>query len=367
MTSPPTRPDDGDGTSAPPKRAALRLSEADIIASARLDVLGDGSLKEALASAGDEPAGQLPPVAATLPAVDSALPMMQPPPAPPSRAAPLSDRAAFAQSIPQVQPFAPMPAEHAPDDFAIPPFPAGQAPSDMRPLPVGPQPAVEVSAILSALDAAETAAAAQTPWRAEGPPFFQASDLRAPLPGVGESVARGSLNAQGLAPGRAETNAANEGAAAFAAGSGDAGAAALALTPQALDAAAKLVADASAANEALESLRRLLERELPNPSLVTPPSPPPDAAMRAIAPPPIPGVLYPEPGEPMQPSPMAAPTRAAAAADPLTTPASRPALPAVASYGQTVRRSSFDVWGFLAGFGMALAAGVLLYLFMMGR
>jgi hypothetical protein len=124
-----------------------------------------------------------------------------------------------------------------------------------------------------------------------------------------------------------------------------------------LGAAAKLAADANAAAEALENLKRLLERQLPDVAVgLAAPAPvasstawTPGPAPEAPRPPPLPppvssvredrsGIRYPQPApEPHVP-----------------VPRRRPAA----------ERSRFDVRGFFAGFALSWAFGVVLYLFM---
>ena len=112
----------------------------------------------------------------------------------------------------------------------------------------------------------------------------------------------------------------------------------------ALDTAVKLAADANAAAEALENLKRLLERQLPK--VATHPDPSASAAAAAPAGPPL---APPFPGfddaggapEPQLPVPQ---------------PFTERRLPA--------ERRRLDVRGFLAGFALSWAFGVVLYLFM---
>jgi hypothetical protein len=106
----------------------------------------------------------------------------------------------------------------------------------------------------------------------------------------------------------------------------------------ALDAATKLAADANAAAEALENLKRLLERQLPTPS-----APP------AAEPPPLP------------PLPLV-PSRAGRIDDGSNAQARSVRLPAVVPVPPDLRR--FDVRGFLAGFALSWAFGLVLYLFL---
>jgi hypothetical protein len=117
---------------------------------------------------------------------------------------------------------------------------------------------------------------------------------------------------------------------------------------EALGAAVQLAADASAAAHALESLKQLLERQLPAHDLATlhaqsaqhrpeparlPPPLPPQAAMDTFAP-----AAAIASDSPRLPPP------------PLTRPAAR-------------EQRRFDVRGFFAGFTLSWAIGVVLYLF----
>ena len=111
---------------------------------------------------------------------------------------------------------------------------------------------------------------------------------------------------------------------------------------QAIDTAARLAADANAAAEALDSLKRLLWQGLPSPGDRLP---------------------QPTPERPREPAPPAArptppPVPAPVYARPLPV-ASLPAPPPVPA--EPLR---FDVRGFLAGFALSWAIGVVLYLFM---
>jgi hypothetical protein len=108
---------------------------------------------------------------------------------------------------------------------------------------------------------------------------------------------------------------------------------------QALDTAAKLAMDADAAAEALDSLKRLLAQGLPT-SATAPPSP-----LATVAPKPVARVPLPPRRPPMAP------------------PTSR-ANPLVESRPPPGERAHFDLRGFLAGFALSWAIGIVLYLFM---
>jgi hypothetical protein len=106
---------------------------------------------------------------------------------------------------------------------------------------------------------------------------------------------------------------------------------------QAIDTAAKLAADANAAAEALDSLKRLLRQGLPSPTHQPP---------RAV-----PGIRRPQPlASAPPPVPAASPRRLPVAPLPPPPPSAEP--------------MRIDVRGFLAGFALSWAIGVLLYLFM---
>jgi len=122
----------------------------------------------------------------------------------------------------------------------------------------------------------------------------------------------------------------------------------------ALDAAVKLAADANAAAEALESLRRLFERQLPN---AAGGAEAPAAVAATVTPPPVPlrpsgdpgGLSSLEPAAAASPTPQTPPTRTL----PVPSPSRAP-----------VERRHLDIRGFLAGFALSWAIGMVLYLFM---
>ena len=126
----------------------------------------------------------------------------------------------------------------------------------------------------------------------------------------------------------------------------------------ALDAAARLAADANAAAEALANLKRLLERQLPN--VAASPAPAataePEAAVPAT---PAPVALAPA----MAPQPPSLPLHAMRDGSGRTTlrPAMLAPLPPRAARPE---RTLLDVRGFLAGFALSWAFGVVLYLYM---
>jgi hypothetical protein len=124
----------------------------------------------------------------------------------------------------------------------------------------------------------------------------------------------------------------------------------------AFDAAAKLAADANAAAEALESLKRLLQRQQQSAGMgfVPSPAPPADDAAWAAAP-------------PKRAVPPPLPSSTLAASDHRGTdgiPDEEPQLPLQLTRKRTPERVRFDLRGFLAGFALSWAFGVVLYLFM---
>ena len=123
----------------------------------------------------------------------------------------------------------------------------------------------------------------------------------------------------------------------------------------ALDAAAKLAADANAAAAALENLKRLLERQLPSVAE----SPAPAAAEAGIQ------TSANAPAAPAMPPPLPTlPLHAVRDGSGRTT--LRPAVlaPPPPPRRAQAERVRFDVRGFLAGFALSWAFGVVLYLFM---
>jgi hypothetical protein len=118
----------------------------------------------------------------------------------------------------------------------------------------------------------------------------------------------------------------------------------------ALGAAARLAADASATAQALENLRRMLERRLPEVAGV------PGATLAE----PAPGVAA-TPAPPPLPLHPTADTGGLSDLDPTPPASTEPKLPVPRT---AVERRHVDVRGFLAGFALSAAVGVLLYLLM---
>jgi hypothetical protein len=116
-------------------------------------------------------------------------------------------------------------------------------------------------------------------------------------------------------------------------------------------AAAKLAADATAASEAIENLKRLLERQLPKPTQA-PRQPVHELFAEpatALAPPPLPAQEPPPEMQDHEPDP--------APEEPLPRPSARnPAWR---------ERRQFDIRGFMAGFALSWAIGAVLYIYLM--
>jgi hypothetical protein len=123
------------------------------------------------------------------------------------------------------------------------------------------------------------------------------------------------------------------------------------------EAAARIAAEATATAHALESLKRLLEHKLPDPGVVAPP--------RQVERPPLqadrPRFQAPPSREHVAPPPAPAghPVRMTAGLPPYIAPP----LPIPLMQPEPRSASRIYLLGFLAGFGLALAAGAMLYLF----
>ncbi len=207
--APPAQPpSDGETNHALELPTSLRLSDAEQIASQRLDGAADGSLKEALA--------------------------IVPPNAPSSAALPLADRLEAVGDGQAAEPWAPYldahPAAEASDQQPM----AAQAPELSEAAPVESRRAtlsVEGAAALSSTAAEATAD--------DGLTANPIEDFHAPG-GDQSQIAAAALSPSVEVPEAVQPLA------------------------SALDAATRLAADANAAAEALENLKRLLERQLPN-------------------------------------------------------------------------------------------------------
>jgi hypothetical protein len=125
----------------------------------------------------------------------------------------------------------------------------------------------------------------------------------------------------------------------------------------ALDAAAKLAADANAAAQALEGLQRLLERQLPTIAPgVAAALPGADAAGRSATA--LPSQPPPLPATPPQARDAEPGLREAPALQP------QPRMLVPQPVRMPAERVRLDVRGFLAGFALSWAFGIVLYLFM---
>jgi hypothetical protein len=153
-----------------------------------------------------------------------------------------------------------------------------------------------------------------------------------------------------------------------------------AVTPiaSALDAAAKLAADADAAATALENLSRMLQAHQRPASMV--PSPGQHAALRPMHPGARPGTPNSRPmptpprsvmpdGDPLQmasPRPEHRPVQRIMRPAPAEVPAARPVRPPTLRPAPIPRNTrQFDLRGFMAGFAIAGAMGALLYIYLM--
>ena len=293
----PLPPNDGESNRALEPTAGVRLSDAERIASERLDGAVDGSLKEALA--------------------------IVPPSAPSSAGLPLIDRieavAASRAAETQAPPFDVKLAGEASDHQPM----AGQAPEPSATVPV------------------EGGGAA---WPPEG--------AAAPSSTIAAAAADGGLKAESSDDFHAPAGDVPQAAAAVPAPGAGAPESVRPLA-SALDAAARLAADANAAAAALENLKRLLERQLPSiPESPAPAAAEADAQISASA-----------PAAPLPPPMPSLPLHAVRDGSGRTT--LRPAVlaPPPPRRAQP-ERIRLDVRGFLAGFALSWAFGVVLYLFM---
>lgn len=319
--------DGSDVCEVPAEPKALRLSEADQIAAERLRNGGEVPLQEISADASaDAPAEPRPPLTQRIDAISNGLDTVSDAPAAPQ--VPLPDVGARESLyLRMAQPT----AEAGPDAVsevagALQAQPAVEA-DTLRPAEgaASADPATEAAAIDPGTAPLETAVAAEDSAQA------QAAGERAPEPVVAplESEApppqpRPAASAPRLA--------------------------------EAIDAAAQIAAGATAASEAIENLKRLLQRQLPDAPVRMPDLPPPPRPRpaKAKAHPPVPAA---SPPVMPQPPPTTAPTSSALPADPVPMPL--PTAPALAE------RRGLDVRGFLAGFVLSWAIGAVLYVYLM--
>jgi len=290
--------DDRENNHALEPMAGVRLGDAERIASERLDGAADGSLKEALA--------------------------IVPPSEPSSAGLPLTDRIEAVAASRAEEPEAPS------FDVTL----AGEA-SDQQPIAVE---APELSTVVPA----EGVGAAWVEERAEEPSAT-----------VATAAADAGIEAESGDDFHTPADDTPQPAAAVPAPSAGPPQSARPLA-SALDAAARLAADANAAAAALENLKRLLERQLPS----IPDSPAPAAAEAGTQP------SASASAAPAMPPPLPSlPLHAVRDGSGRTT--LRPAVlaPPPPRRAQP-ERIRLDVRGFLAGFALSWAFGVVLYLFM---
>jgi hypothetical protein len=294
----PVRQDESESNHALEPMAGVRLSDAERIASERLDGAADSSLKEALA--------------------------IVPPSEPSSDGLPLVDRIEAVAASRAAETEAPT------FDMKL----AAEA-SDQ-------QPAVQAPELSEAVPVEGDGAA----WTEEGDAAPSSSTVTAAAADAGIEAESGD----DFHPPAGDTPQAADAVPAPSAGAHES-ARPLA---SALDAAAKLAADANAAAAALENLKRLLERQLPNvPESRAPATAEADAQTSASTsaapalPPPLPSL----------------PLHAVRDGSGRTT--LRPAVLAPPPPRRVQsERVRLDVRGFLAGFALSWAFGVVLYLFM---
>ena len=372
--------DAGDRETGPALRTGLRLSEAGIIAAARLDIAGDGSLKEALASATvttkngqtlpsaplpvDGPRNAYHPPLTSEVAFDDQQPMLDlrfpepPQPAPPT----LPDDAQLTGPEPSAQPA----AASAPAHQFDPPSPGQLQHLSSIDEPRAADVPMEVSPIFSALDAAEKSAE-KTPFQITAPvhdafesgillPRSQLADDEGPEDGPADlQYAEVPHTAPAIVV--ETTLAADYAADAAALADADTHDPAEPLPPEGQprpalsidDASAKIAAEANATAEALENLKRLLGHSFPTPELgsrSTPPSADEEDFGEGMMPPPIPAFQPPVTPPPMIPATMAA------------------ALPMSMEDDMPRRRSGAAVGSFMAGFALSWVFGAVLYVYL---
>jgi hypothetical protein len=318
MSSASSPPDEGDEIDARGLPKRIRLGEIEEIAAERLEAATEDSLKEALAVAPVD--ASTPPESRTAEIADAAETehaAISAEPVDPVTQVPLDtvgeplfpDAAGLSQAM---EPPPPSTAETMPSASV---WPSASAPSEAAPEPV--------TAPAASVWAPESGEAAAEPTGMEPPvePPEAAPDAFA--------VVAHPLSAD-LAADAGTVEAAQP-------------------LASALGAAVKLAADANAAREALESLKRLLERQLPNPvqaplQWVRDPHPEPVAA---APPPPL----------PPQPPPMAQ-------AEELPRAPARPPPRAIVRHAVVRERRQLDIRGFMAGFALSWAIGAVLYIYL---
>jgi hypothetical protein len=290
---------DGETDRASELSTGIRLSDAARIASERLDGAADGSLEEALAVA--------------------------PPDAPSGAALPLADRIEAVAESRAAEPPAP----------CLDAKPAAE-PSDQQPM-------AEQQLELSE----------GTPIEGSGAAFLPVESVAAPSPAAAEAAADGGLATKPAEDMHAPAGDASQ-VVAPAPSPGVEVPEPVQPLASALDAAARLAADANAAAAALENLKRLLERQLPNLAASNAPAAAEAGTQTSANAPAAPAMPPPLPSLPLH-----------AVRDGSGRSTLRPAVLAPPPPRRApVERVRFDVRGFLAGFALSWAFGIVLYLFM---
>jgi len=379
MSSVSSLPDEGDEIHGPGLPKPIRLSEVAQIAAERLDGVADGSLKEALAlrpadppitpepevtdrvetgssgSSADPPA----PLAETQPDVASAEPqpiagpepsqaMWPPPPAVTAEASPANPESAGSPDVSQAT------GDAAEAPSAGPPSLATETTEVGRPFASAPADAQPSDIALDAkdpgTDALPEAPSPPTPPYV-APMLFRAEPIQAMRP---VARAHGAVHPLQLAPdvagGRNEPSLAALPTIAPTSADSDTIGAAPPLA-SAYGAAAKLAADATAAAEAIENLKRLLERQLPSPA---------QAPQQPVH------ELFAEPATAHAPPPLPAQEPPPEMQDYEPDPAPDEPLPRQGARNPAWReRRQFDFRGFMAGFALSWAIGAVLYIYLM--
>ena len=286
-----------DGVNGHALSTSVRLSDAEQVAAERLDGAAEGSLQEALAIAPADASARA--AASLVDRIELVGDGLAPEPASP----PLDAK--------------PAEASHQASEAAPAPEPAAAAPAEGS----------------GAIDAVESVAT--------------------PGPAVVEGVADGGLSAE---PAETPSAPAGDRSPIVAVAQTEAARAPEPGRPlaSALDAAAKLAADANAAAAALENLKRLLERQLPNVAAGNAPRPMEAAARQVSASAPAAPAPLPPPVLPLHA------VRDGSGRSTLRHAVLAPPPPP----RRAAERLRLDVRGFLAGFALSWAFGIVLYLLM---
>lgn len=360
-------PDEGDETHGPGLPKPIRLSEVIQIAAERLDGVADGSLKEALALRPADPPITPEPEATGRVEVGPLGSGAEPP-------APLAAEAATAIPEPARSPDASQaraePASQERD--AHPPQPAPDVVGDSTEAPFAAYPALATETIEVERSLASAPADAQSSDIAPNPkdlgtdaspdapsppapPYvaptrFRAEPMRAMRP---VARAHGAVHPLELAPDLSGSRHEPSLAALPTIAPTSARSEAIGAAPplaSAYGAAAKLAADATAAAEAIENLKRLLERQLPNPAQA------PRQPVHELFAEPATG-LAPPPLPPREPPPEMQ--------DDELDPDPEEPLPRPSARNPAWReRRQFDFRGFMAGFALSWAIGAVLYIYL---